>query len=117
MRLPQKAARRDGSIGSNTAKSRPMRIDNTPWLIKADDKTGTVEGGQLREVGLSQGGHSGCRQQINRIPDAAVRNDTIHTRNNRHRDSAKNTALDTRRIRMNFRGNTNAVARDPGLEL
>ena len=33
MRLPQKAARRDGSIGSNTAKSRPMRIDNTPWLM------------------------------------------------------------------------------------
>src|SRR5262252_9107690 len=33
MRLPQKAARRDGSIGSNTANSRPTRIDNTPWLI------------------------------------------------------------------------------------
>src|SRR5262249_34418078 len=33
MKLPQKPARRDGSIGSNTAKSRPTRIDNTPWLI------------------------------------------------------------------------------------
>src|SRR5215467_7930075 len=38
MRLPQKAARRDGSIGSNTAKSRPTRIENTPWLIKARTK-------------------------------------------------------------------------------
>src|SRR6266478_2093915 len=38
MRLPQKAARRDGNIGSNTAKSRPTRIDNTPWLIKATIK-------------------------------------------------------------------------------
>src|SRR4030095_16625454 len=34
MKLPQKAARRDGSIGSNTANSRPTRIENTPWLIK-----------------------------------------------------------------------------------
>src|SRR6478736_181392 len=34
MRLPQKAARRDGNIGSKTAKSRPTRIENTPWLIK-----------------------------------------------------------------------------------
>src|SRR5215470_19339091 len=38
MRLPQKAARRDGSIGSNTAKSRPTRIDKIPWLIKATIK-------------------------------------------------------------------------------
>src|ERR1043166_9109362 len=34
MKLPQKAARRDGSIGNNTAKSRPTRTENTPWLIK-----------------------------------------------------------------------------------
>src|SRR5262245_11469426 len=33
MRLPQKAARREGNIGSNTAKSRPTRIDKIPWLI------------------------------------------------------------------------------------
>ena len=117
MRLPQKAARRDGSIGSNTAKSRPTRIENTPWLIKADNKTCTVEGGQLREVGSSQGGHSGCGQQVNRIPDAAVRNDPIHTGNNRHRNPANNTALDARRIGMNLRRNTNTVACDPGLEL
>src|SRR4029434_1000483 len=38
MKLPQKSARRDGSIGSNTAKSRPTRIENTPWLIKATIK-------------------------------------------------------------------------------
>src|SRR6516164_3319304 len=38
IRLPQKAARRDGSIGSNTAKSRPTRIDKIPWLIKATMK-------------------------------------------------------------------------------
>src|SRR4029434_11025525 len=34
IRLPQKSARRDGSIGNNTAKSRPTRTENTPWLIK-----------------------------------------------------------------------------------
>src|SRR5215813_1600020 len=38
MKLPQKAARREGSIGSNTAKSRPTRIDKIPWLIKATMK-------------------------------------------------------------------------------
>src|SRR5438093_974744 len=38
MKLLQKAARRVGSIGSNTAKSRPTRMDNTPWLIKATIK-------------------------------------------------------------------------------
>src|SRR4030095_5400421 len=76
---------------------------------KADNKTCTVEGGQLREVGSSQGGYSGCGQQVNRIPDAAVCNDTIHTGNNRHRNAAGNTALNTRRVRMNCRWNTNPV--------
>src|SRR6266536_4407389 len=38
MRLPQKSARRDGSIGSNTAKSKPTRTEINPWLIKATTK-------------------------------------------------------------------------------
>src|SRR5262249_16227627 len=33
MKLPQKGGGREGSIGSNTAKSRPTRIDKIPWLI------------------------------------------------------------------------------------
>ena len=84
---------------------------------QADDKTGTVEGGQLGEVGFSQGGHGGCSQQVNRIPDAAVRNDTVDAGNNRHRDPANNSALDARRVGMDLRRNTNTVAGHPGLEL
>src|SRR6516164_2479955 len=38
IRLPQKAARRDGSIGSNTAKSKPTRREIAPWLSTATPK-------------------------------------------------------------------------------
>src|SRR6266404_8161838 len=38
VRLPQKAARRDGNIGSNTAKSTPTRTEIKAWLIKATTK-------------------------------------------------------------------------------
>src|SRR5262245_25265369 len=34
-KLPQKAARREGSIGSRTAKSNPTRLEIAAWLIKA----------------------------------------------------------------------------------
>src|SRR4029453_13436389 len=46
------------------------------------DKTSAVESGQLRKIGSSQGGHGSCGQEVNRIPDAAVRNDTVQTRYN-----------------------------------
>src|SRR5262245_2036417 len=82
-----------------------------------DDKTCTVEGGQLREVGSSQGGHGGRGQQVNWVPNAAVRNHTIEARYNCHRDPADNTALDTRRVGMNLCRNTNTVACDSGSEL
>ena len=115
MRLPQKAARRDGSIGSNTAKSRPTRIENTPWLIKATIKPVPLNAVNCGRSASSQGGHRGRSEQVNRIPEAAVRNDTVHAGHDRHRDAANNTALDARRIRMNLRRNTNPVARHAGL--
>src|SRR5262249_5805403 len=37
-RLLQNAVRRDGSIGSNTAKGSPTSRDITPWMITATTK-------------------------------------------------------------------------------
>src|SRR5256712_5011086 len=37
-RLLQNAVRRDGSIGSNTAKRSPTRREITPWVITATTK-------------------------------------------------------------------------------
>src|SRR5438093_7538545 len=37
-RLPQNSEKRDGSIGSNTANSRPTSTEINPWLIKATTK-------------------------------------------------------------------------------
>src|SRR5262245_44578355 len=43
VRLPQKAARREGNIGSNTAKSRPTRIEIAAWMNKATKKAVTLK--------------------------------------------------------------------------
>src|SRR5262245_54151206 len=43
VKLPQKAARREGNIGSNTAKSKPTRIEIAPWLNKATKKAAPLK--------------------------------------------------------------------------
>src|SRR5262249_58037458 len=84
---------------------------------KGEGEGGGGERGKGGGGGWSQGGHSGCRQQVNGVPNAAVRNDTIEARYNCHRNPADNPALDTRRIGMNLCRNTNTVVCDSGSEL
>src|SRR5262245_21441903 len=64
VRLPQKAAWRDGSIGSITAKRRPTRIEITTWRIKATTKPAPLKAVSCARSALAREGRAAAASRL-----------------------------------------------------
>ena len=94
-RLPQNAEKRDGNIVKQTDKQRDHAVAD-----QSDNETCAAKKSQLCNIGVGQRRHRYGSQEIDRIPDAVLNNQSIGACDNRHRDAAKNSADESSRIRM-----------------
>src|SRR5215467_6080165 len=72
----------------------------------AQDQGGPAESAELGDIGLGHARHGYGREEVDRVPDAALEDGTIEKGDHRHRDATHNPALDAGGERMHLDGVT-----------
>src|SRR5262249_14594743 len=108
-RRGDEAAQPQGTLGGNgrdEGVEEPGGEGEGAVSDDAQDQGRATEGAELRDVALGHARHGHRREEVDRVPDAALEDGAVEEGDHSHRDAAHDAALDAGGERMHLDGVT-----------